>query len=127
MLSVGVKAIDEQHQTLVGILNQLGEVVQGDADAWNESVILTKLVEYTEGHFAFEEELMRRVGYAGLEAHIEEHRLLFEQVADLMSRSSSGERLQAQALLVFLRDWLSGHIMASDRALGQSLNKLNVR
>jgi hemerythrin len=52
---------------------------------------------------------------------------LFEQVADLMTRHCAGERPQAQALLVFLRDWLSAHIMGTDRALGQSLNKMNVR
>jgi hemerythrin-like metal-binding protein len=127
MLSVGVKAIDHQHQTLVGILNQLADVVQGGDDAWDESVTLSKLVEYTEQHFAFEEALMRRVDYAGLEAHVEEHRRLFEQVADLMARSTTGERLQAQALLIFLRDWLTAHIMGTDRALGRSLNQMGVR
>jgi hemerythrin len=127
MLSVGVEAIDQQHKTLVGILNQLGDVVQGNADAWDESVVLTRLVEYTESHFAFEEGLMRRIGYAGLAAHEQEHQLLFEQVGDLMVRSTAGEKPGAEDLLIFLRDWLSSHIMGTDRALGQRLNQMNIR
>lgn len=127
MLSVGVKSIDQQHRKLIDILNQLGDVVNGTADAWDESVILSKLVEYTESHFAFEEALMRRVGYVGLEAHTLEHKQLFQQVAELMARNGAGEQAGAQALLVFLRDWLSSHIMGTDRALGQELNRINMR
>jgi hemerythrin-like metal-binding protein len=127
MLSVGVKAIDHQHKTLVGILNQLGDVVQGSADSWDESVIMSKLLEYTETHFAFEEALMRRVDYAGLEAHAQEHRRLFEQLADLMARSAAGEAVEPQALLIFLRDWLTGHILGADRQLGQDLNQIDIR
>jgi hemerythrin len=70
---------------------------------------------------------MRRVDYAGREAHVEEHQRLFEQVADLMARSTTGERLQARALLLFLRDGLTAHIMGTDHAVGRRLNQMNVR
>jgi hemerythrin len=127
MLSVGVKAIDQQHRTLVDILNEIGDVVQGSTDAWNESVTLARLLEYTKTHFAFEEALMLRISYAGFDAHAQEHRVLFQEVADLMARCGSGEDAGAQALLIFLRDWLSSHIMGTDRALGQELNKRDIR
>jgi hemerythrin-like metal-binding protein len=127
MLSIGVKSIDQQHKALVGILNQLGDAVQGKADAWDESVVLTRLVEYTETHFAYEEALMRRIGYDGLDAHAQEHQLLFEQVGDLMARSTAGETAGAEDLLIFLRDWLSSHIMGTDRTLGQHLNQMDIR
>ncbi|MDE2398086.1 MAG: hemerythrin family protein [Burkholderiales bacterium] len=126
LLSVGVASIDQQHRILVGILNQLGDSLEAGIDAWDESVALTRLVDYTESHFAFEEELMRRAGYPGLDAHEQEHRLLFQQVAELMARSSSGEKVGTQALLVFLRDWLTSHIMGTDRALGLSLNRMGM-
>ncbi|MDE2369008.1 MAG: hemerythrin family protein [Burkholderiales bacterium] len=127
MLSVGVASIDQQHRILVGILNELGDSMEAGIGTWDESVAMTRLVDYTESHFAFEEALMRRVGYADLDAHEQEHRLLFQQVADLMARSTSGERLGTQALLVFLRDWLTSHIMGTDRALGLSLNRVGMR
>lgn len=127
MLSVGVASIDQQHRILLDILNRLADAIQDGASAWDESAALTRLVEYTESHFAFEEDLMRRVGYAGLEAHEREHRLLFLQVADLMARSNAGEKVQTHALLVFLRDWLTTHIMGTDRALGLGLNQMDIR
>ncbi len=127
MLSVGVRAIDHQHQTLVGILNDLGDVVLGLDDAWDESVVLSKLLAYTENHFAFEEGLMRRIGYEGQDAHEQEHRALFQQVGDLMARAVDGQHADPQALLMLLRDWLSSHIMGTDRALGQALNQCDIR
>jgi hemerythrin len=45
----------------------------------------------------------------------------------MMACSTTGERLQTQALLIFLRDWLIGHIMGTDRALGRCLNQMKVR
>jgi hemerythrin-like metal-binding protein len=127
MLSVGVRAIDQQHQTLVGILNDLGDVVLGRDDAWDESVVLSKLLAYTENHFAFEEGLMRRIGYVAQDAHEQEHRALFQQVGDLMARAADGQHADPQELLMLLRDWLSSHIMGTDRALGQALNQRDIR
>jgi hemerythrin-like metal-binding protein len=127
MLSVGVRAIDQQHQTLVGILNDLGDVVLGRDDAWDESVVLSKLLAYTENHFAFEEGLMRRIGYVAQDAHEQEHRALFQQVGDLMARAADGQHAGPQELLMLLRDWLSSHIMGTDRALGQALNQRDIR
>jgi hemerythrin-like metal-binding protein len=122
MLSVGVKAIDRQHQTLIDILNQFGEQVDKRAGDWEESVTLSRLVAYTETHFAFEEALMRKAGYPGMEDHVEEHRQLFQQVADIMTRVTSGEKPDPQELMIFLRDWLSTHILVTDKALGAALN-----
>jgi hemerythrin len=127
MLSVGVRAIDLQHQTLVAILNELGDVVLGLDDAWDESVVLSRLLAYTENHFAFEEGLMRRIGYAAQDAHEQEHRALFQQVGELTARMADGQHTDPQALLVLLRDWLSSHIMGTDRALGLALNQRDIR
>jgi hemerythrin len=127
MFSVGVRAIDQQHQTLVGVLNDLGDVVLGLDDAWDESLVLSKLLAYTENHFAFEEGLMRRIGYAAQDAHEQEHRALFQQVGDLMARAVDGQHAEPQELLVLLRDWLSAHIMGTDRALGLALNQHDIR
>jgi hemerythrin-like metal-binding protein len=127
MLSVGVKAIDRQHHALVDILNTLGEVVLGQRGAWDESVALSKLVQYTETHFAYEEALMQKLDYAGREAHIEEHRRLFQQVAELMSRCTDGQPTDPQELVIFLRDWLSAHIMGTDRELGLAVNRAQRR
>ena len=127
MLCVGVQDIDNQHRTLVDILNRLGDLVDSHDKCWDESAVLTELVQYTQTHFKFEEDLMRRVGYAGAEAHEREHRELFQRVAELTARSAAGVRPDPEDLLVFLRDWLSSHIMGTDRALGLALNKINLR
>jgi hemerythrin len=126
MLSVGVRSIDDQHRVLVGILNRLGGSASGDA-AGDEMGVLPDLIDYTKTHFAHEEELMRGIGYRGLAAHEKEHRELFDAVAERMARCEAGQHAGHDDLVLFLRDWLTHHIMGTDRALGRALNQAGVR
>lgn len=127
MLSVGVQDIDNQHRVLVGLLNQLGDVVQGQVSEWDQGAVLTALVDYTHTHFQFEEDLMRRVGYEETDSHVQQHHDLVRAVAAMVDAQARGEQADAEALVVFLRDWLTGHIMGTDRVLGQALNARGVR
>jgi hemerythrin-like metal-binding protein len=127
MLSVGVRDIDDQHRALVDILNRLGDVVQGEQPEWDESAVLDELVRYTETHFRFEETLMQKVGYAQAAVHEQQHQDLVRQVLDMASRLTRGDHPEAEELVVFLRDWLTAHIMGTDRELGRALNALGIR
>jgi hemerythrin-like metal-binding protein len=127
MLSVGVRDIDDQHRVLVELLNQLGDVVQAGDTAWDKSAVLNELVLYTGTHFGFEEDLMLQTGYADRDAHLQQHQELLQSVTELVARQSRGEQPQAEELVVFLRDWLTAHIMGSDRLLGQALNAKGIR
>jgi len=127
MFSVGVRAIDEQHQVLVGILNRLGASVQEGAPPLDQSAILNELVAYTQTHFSFEEGLMRQAGYADIEAHLRQHHALLGEVRQLTARDASGAQVHAEELIVLVRDWLTAHILSTDRALGTALNAAGIR
>jgi hemerythrin len=127
MLSVGVSQIDAQHRVLVDLLNQLGDVVQGGVASWDQSAVLAELVRYTNTHFRDEEALMLQNGYADLASHEQQHHDLVKAVTDMVARHAHGEQPKAEELVVFLRDWLTAHIMGSDRLLGQALNARGVR
>lgn len=127
MLSVGVRDIDDQHRVLVDILNRLGDVVMGEVTEWDEKAVLADLLQYTAKHFGFEEGLMRDNGYPEMEDHLRQHRELIAQLKAMIERFNGGDQPDAEELLVFVREWLTTHILSTDRALAQSLNAQGIR
>lgn len=115
-LSVGIEEIDEQHRELVRLLNQLHTAIweKHGTDACIE--ILDKLVEYTRVHFAVEESLMRILGYPDYAPHRHEHENLISQVVELQRKLKSGEANVSFELMHFLKNWLTHHIMGTDKA-----------
>lgn len=122
MFSVGVLEIDNQHKQLIEITNRLNEAMTADRDHQALSGILSDLLAYTQTHFAYEERLMDQYRYADREQHLLEHRKLVQIVVDFQRKFAQGEVDLTSDLMALLRDWLSRHIMNSDRALGKALN-----
>jgi hemerythrin-like metal-binding protein len=122
MFSVGVLEIDNQHKKLIEITNRLNAAMTADLGHQALSGILGDLLTYTQTHFAYEERLMDRHRYLDREQHLLEHRKLVQIVVDFQNKFAQGEVDLTSDLMVLLRDWLSRHIMNSDRTLGKALN-----
>ncbi len=115
--TLGVSAIDEQHRGLFRSADRLHQaLLVGEGKAGVEE-LLAALLEYVRVHFADEERLMRSVGYPGYAAHHAEHRQLDAGVAAFQARREAGDILITIRLLTFLGQWLSGHVIGSDRAI----------
>ena len=118
-----IKAIDDQHQELMNILNRLFVAV---AKQEGEKAIvgtLDALIGYTETHFALEEELMQQANYADIEAHKLEHQKLAEQLNQLCSKHSLEEKPIYFELTRFLKSWFREHILGVDRKYCAALQK----
>lgn len=127
MFAVGVQEIDDQHRKLVSILNRLGDAGSDENAAALQNSLLDELTDYTVYHFSTEERLMQTHGYEATATHTAQHKKLVEAVQALHARRAAGETLPFDELMIFLRDWLTNHIMGSDKALGVSLNRKGVR
>lgn len=113
--SVGIKSIDAQHQKLISMVNELQDAMLAGKANDHVGRILDNLVQYTVTHFAYEEKLFAQHGYKEAAPHKAEHDKLTKQVADFQAQFKSGQaRLSAQ-LMNFLRDWLNGHILGTDK------------
>jgi hemerythrin-like metal-binding protein len=126
-LSVGVKAIDEQHKGLVDTLNELHTAMLSGQAAGVTGPLLRKLVDYTHSHFASEEAMMASAQYPKLAEHRTHHRELTKQVSDFVTRFEKGEITLSLHLMNFLRDWLNNHIMKEDKEYGPSLNQHGIQ
>lgn len=124
-LMIGFGDIDVQHRRLVQLVNALDDAMHAGRSREVLGTVLTELVRYTKLHFAFEEKLMAAYGLQGgdVAAHKEEHATLTAQVNDFAAQFAEGSADVSVELLEFLRDWLSNHILGTDKGLAAALRQ----
>lgn len=124
--SVGVKEIDDQHKVLFDLINQTHNAMKQNMEKAEKQKILDGLVDYTVFHFDHEEGLMRKAEYSDYDAHIEKHKKLVGQVKDFHHKFSTGAIDIDMNLMKFLKEWLSNHIMGTDKFYGSAMNQKGI-
>lgn len=113
-METGDPLVDRQHRE-IHLLVDYVESAQSDPHALMP--VLAALMEHVDCHFATEEALMERTGYAGeaAEAHIAEHHKLKDEARDVVLRFRNGELTEMDPVVEFLRAWLRDHVHDRDR------------
>jgi hemerythrin len=101
---------DAQHQVLFEILDMLKE-------PGADSKVLHKLKDYTETHFALEEQYMAELGYPGLEAHIQAHDRFRTEIEQLVGAGEEPDAMFREIIATFLTEWLTRHVFGIDKEL----------
>lgn len=115
-IKTGIAEVDEQHETLVEIYNELESAFQKGKAHRQMSEILAKLFQYTKVHFEAEERLLAQHDYPDLAQHQFEHKRLVEKLKGFVIRyRRSDQRVSAQ-VVEFVRKWVVSHIMNADMA-----------
>jgi len=114
-LSVGIDEIDAQHQVLLGLVDELRDVVTQGQEREVLHAVLTRLAEYVRIHLAVEESLMQLVGFPGLDSHRQEHRDLILQINALRRRIENPRRPVDPQPVDFLKRWLIKHMIECDQ------------
>ena len=127
MLSTGIGEQDNQHKKLIEMINQLNDAMQAGKGSEVLGKVLSELVNYTVFHFGYEEKLMAQHGYVDTPAHKGEHARFVQTVGDFKKKFDSGSAVISVEIMNFLRDWLTSHIMKTDKKLGQELSKKGVK
>ena len=110
-LDTGIDVIDQQHQRIVALINQLAEATGRD----DQAAVLEELVDYTLSHFAFEEELLEESGYTFGPAHKRVHDMFVRRVGEYRMRFEAGEDITTE-LKGMLARWLFNHIRSDDKS-----------
>jgi hemerythrin-like metal-binding protein len=121
--SVQIGSIDAQHQTLFRLAEDLHTAMSAGQGKSVLSRTLDRLVQYTMVHFAHEERLMRLHNYPDLAAHQAQHAELTQKVQQFQAEFNAGETAMTVELMIFLKDWLTGHIAGSDQKYGPFLKE----
>jgi hemerythrin len=125
-LSVNVREIDEQHKKLVGLIADLHQAMLAGQGKQALGQVLNGLISYTNTHFAAEERLLKANGYPEFEGHHNIHLKMVEKVKDIQNRHSQGRLNISLDTMKFLEDWITKHIMGTDKKYGPFLNSKGV-
>lgn len=113
--SVGNQRLDQQHQRIVAMINQLGDAMDTGAERATLMQILSDLAGYTKTHFGEEERMLAESGYPELTEHHERHASLNRQLADFYRTFYTSSRPQTKEVMAFLQNWLYNHILEQDK------------
>ncbi len=124
--SVGVEAVDHEHQELIDLINRLHDRL-GAADQKREvEAFLGDLFRAISAHFALEERFMREHRYNELTPHKTDHERLLDDLRDIMDAFEQAGEVDDAALGKRLGGWFSRHFETHDarlhRALGPHLH-----
>ena len=106
--NIGIDVIDNQHRQILDYINALEQVKStGDRDRIKE--VLEDLIDYTQSHFSFEENLLEQVSYQYLPSHRGIHELFVKRLNDYRLKFEKGESIEND-LYRLLSKWLINHI-----------------
>jgi hemerythrin len=120
--SVNVRAIDEQHKKLLGMINELHAAMIQRKGQEILSQIVDRMLAYASTHFAAEERYMVQFHYLGYLAHKEEHEKFIGKAKDLQQRLNDRTLVLSLEVVTFLKDWLTNHIVGIDKRYGPHFN-----
>ena len=110
--SIGLRIIDDQHQQLFTLINELIRAVNTHQEDEALDKILHSLLAYTEMHFRTEEEVFKI--HPQFKAHFDTHLQFAESVKILAADFTENVNGVAVNLLNNLREWLQNHILKTD-------------
>jgi hemerythrin len=115
---LGLKRFDEDHQHLVRLLNTTYDSFIHNGSKCNLNTVIDELSDYALYHFTEEEYWMKETGYPGLDMHISQHDIFSTRVVEFKRRHQKCDAKLTLELLTFLKEWLTDHILGSDKEFG---------
>ena len=119
--SVGVPAVDFEHQELIGLINQLYESLHAGDSADRLQQFVGELNASVSAHFALEERLMREAKYDQYAEHKQDHEDLLDEIADIGDAVGDDSAQRSDELADQLDAWFSVHFRTHDARLHQKL------
>jgi len=117
-----IPSIDEQHKTLLGLLNKLVCHLAYQADAPALNTVFEQLKEYTVIHFAYEEGIWQQHfgNDAWVDWHKHSHSDFIGEVIKLKAEENNKPLDSViEDIVKFLTHWLAFHILESDKRMAK--------
>ena len=110
---------DAQHQVLFDIL----DMIKGSGA---DSRVLCKLRDYTETHFALEEQYMAELAFPGKDEHVQAHDRFRAEIEQIMG-DEEPDAVFREIIATFLTEWLTRHVFGIDKELEAFILQSNVK
>ena len=116
--SLGIPAVDYEHQELFALINQIHDRISSSPS--RDAIIdgLDEIYAKIASHFALEEREMRDRSYDGYESHKSEHERLLDGIREIMDNFEHGLYADYEdALAKHLGEWFELHFSTQDARL----------
>jgi len=113
--NIGIKSIDEDHQGMLNLINQLFDAMSHGKAKEILSEIFIELINYIKLHFKREETHFTDTNFPEYLEHKLQHDLFIEKINALKAQFDEDNQNISVDLLYFLTDWLINHIFILDR------------
>ena len=122
-------SVDEQHQRLVALINDLSELVMSsdEIDPQAFATVRDAILDFARTHFCDEEAQIEAAGLDSrhLDLQREEHDSF---IREALAISASGDRIshdQARGLVDYLVNWLAYHILHVDQSMARQVRAIS--
>jgi hemerythrin-like metal-binding protein len=119
--SVGVPAVDHEHQELIDLVNRLHSALESDRPEDEVVSVFGDLYRAISAHFALEERFMREHHYDQVEQHKADHERLLDELRDMMDEYQDGEGGSLDRLTASVDAWFANHFKTHDARLHRRL------
>jgi len=125
----GIRIIDDQHKSLVNLVNDMFNHITGNDANEQEYLrrILVTAVKYIREHFSTEERIFIGTKFQGYLEHKKEHDLFILTVTDKIKEYQSGKRVSLSSFTNFLKDWILTHVAVMDKQYFTYFRQIAVR
>ena len=127
-LITGNEMIDSQHKELISKINDVLDSCEKSNDKMVAVRTLDFLSDYTDYHFAAEEQLQRDLDYPGFAKHKEQHEIFkktIKDLADMLEEEEGPSPEFVDKLREKVVEWLYVHIEGFDRSVAEYRNLRN--
>ena len=111
---INIEEIDKQHKGFFELWDN--KCLRPDLKNHEQlSLIIDKLEDYIEEHFAYEEKLLEKADYPYIENHKAQHRFFIQKVNEMKQELEYMNPLLFEKTAAFMKKWFLSHIMQSDK------------
>lgn len=127
-MSLNYLPLDQEHQEFLKVVNySLSVAKAGDFQAMEQ--VFDACYDYVRNHFSHEEDIMERINFPDMKAHMQAHRTFIKNISEFRQKyetATSADRKKEWAVKTadFLSLWLLGHILSRDKLLKPYLVRL---
>ncbi|MDH5437232.1 MAG: hemerythrin family protein [Gammaproteobacteria bacterium] len=112
--SIGVPAVDFEHQQLVALINDGYTRFSNGESGFSIDDFLGEIFTQISSHFALEESEMVHRKYDQYKEHKQDHERLLDQIRDVMDAYDDDGSFDKEALGAYLAKWFTGHFKTKD-------------
>lgn len=120
--------LDQEHKDFLNVINYALTVSRAGNYEKMEWVF-DKCYDYVRDHFSHEEDIMERINFPDMKAHMQAHRTFIKNIAEFRQKyekAPTADKKKDAAIRAtdFLSLWLVGHILSRDKLLKPYLVRL---